>query len=167
MSDLKPKLEITKITSKSVTRSNQLLGKTNQFKFNSTIFSEKELLKIKDRTIVLSFQDKFQNYGIIGVLIYELNKKNKTLVIKNWVMSCRVFSRRIEDFIIDFLIKIAKQKNCKRLGFNFTITPKNVYLQNFLKQINFKISDRKNKYLIEISDLKNTKRSFIKLHNYL
>ena len=25
---------------------------------------------------MLSFQDKFQNYGIIGVLIYELNKKN-------------------------------------------------------------------------------------------
>lgn len=167
LSDLKPKLELNKINSKSVTRSNQLLGKTNQFKFNSTILSEKELLKIKDRTIVLSFQDKFQNYGIIGLLIYELNKKNKTFLLKNWVMSCRVFSRRIEDFIIDFLIKIAKKNKCKNLEFNFTISPKNIYLQNFLKQLNLKISDRKNKYLIKISDIKNTKKSFIKLYNNL
>ena len=82
-------------------------------------------------------------------------------------MSCRVFSRRIEDFIIDFLIKIAKKNKCKNLEFNFTITPKNIYLQNFLKQLNLKISDRKNKYLIKISDIKNTKKSFIKLYNNL
>ena len=167
LSDLRPKLEFNNINNKSVTRANQLLGKTNQFKFNSTIFSEKELLKIKDRTIVLSFQDKFQNYGIIGILIYELNKKNKIFVIKNWVMSCRVFSRRIEDFIINFLIRMAKKNNCKTLGFNFTITPKNIYLQNFLKQLNFKISDKKNEYHVKISNLKNTKKSFIKLRNNL
>ena len=75
-------------------------------------------------------------------------------------MSCIVFSRRIEDFIIDFLIKIAKKNKCKNLEFNFTITPKNIYLQNFLYQLNFLLNFKKNKYLIKISDIKNTKNLY-------
>ncbi len=167
LKDLSPKLYLKEVDKNSVTRSNQLLGKTNQFKFNNTIFSEKELLKIKDRTITLSFEDKFQNYGIIGFLIYQFDKKNKLLFINNWVMSCRVFSRRIEDFMIDFLIKKAANYNCDSIGFDFNISEKNVYLQNFLKQLNFRLSKQKTKYSLKISKLKKPKKSFIKLYNNL
>lgn len=167
LNDLSPKLYLKEVDESSVTRSNQLLGKTNQFKFNNTIFSEKELLKIKDRTIVLSFEDKFQNYGIIGLLVYQFDKKNKLLFINNWVMSCRVFSRRIEDFMINFFIKKATNLNCESIGFDFNISPKNAYLQNFLKQLNFRLSKQKTKYSVKIPKLKKPKKSFIKLYNNL
>ena len=167
LKDLSPKIYLKKVDKISVTRSSQLLGKTNQFKFNNKIFSEKELLKIKDRTIVLSFEDKFQNYGIIGVLVYELNKKNKSLFINNWVMSCRVFSRRIEDLIIEFFIKKANNLNYDSIGFDFNISEKNIYLQNFLKQLNFRLSKQKTKYSLKITELKKPKKSYIKLNNKL
>ena len=167
LKDLSPKIYLKKVDKISVTRSSQLLGKTNQFKFNNKIFSEKELLKIKDRTIVLSFEDKFQNYGIIGVLVYELDKKNKSLFISNWVMSCRVFSRRIEDLIIEFFIKKANNLNYDSIGFDFNISEKNIYLQNFLKQLNFKLSKQKTKYSLKITELKKPKKSYIKLNNKL
>ena len=167
LKDLSPKIYLKKVDKISVTRSSQLLGKTNQFKFNNKIFSEKELLKIKDRTIVLSFEDKFQNYGIIGVLVYELDKKNKSLFIDNWVMSCRVFSRRIEDLIIEFFIKKVNNLNYDSIGFNFNISEKNIYLQNFLKQLNFKLSKQKTKYSLKITKLKKPKKSYIKLNNKL
>ena len=167
LKDLNPKIYLKKIDKKSVTRSNQLLGKTNQFKFNNKIFSEKELLKIKERTIVMSFEDKFQNYGIIGVLIYELDKKNKSLLINNWVMSCRVFSRRIEDFIIEFLIKKVTILNYDSISFNFKITKKNIYLQNFLKQLNFKLFKQKTKYSLKIIKLNKPKTSYIKYNTNL
>ena len=167
LKDLNPKIYLKKIDKKSVTRSNQLLGKTNQFKFNNKIFSEKELLKIKERTIVMSFEDKFQNYGIIGVLIYELDKKNKSLLINNWVMSCRVFSRRIEDFIIEFLIKKVTILNYDSISFNFKITKKNIYLQNFLKQLNFKLFKQKTKYSLKIIKLNKPKKSYIKYNTNL
>ena len=167
LKDLSPKIYLKKVDKISVTRSSQLLGKTNQFKFNNKIFSEKELLKIKDRTIVLSFEDKFQNYGIIGVLVYELDKKNKSLFINNWVMSCRVFSRRIEDLIIEFFIKKVNNLNYDSIGFDFNISEKNIYLQNFLKQLNFKLSKQKTKYSLKITKLKKPKKSYIKLNNKL
>ena len=115
----------------------------------------------------MSFDDKFQNYGIIGVLIYELDKKNKSLLINNWVMSCRVFSRRIEDFIIEFLIKKVTILNYDSISFNFKITKKNIYLQNFLKQLNFKLFKQKTKYSLKIIKLNKPKTSYIKYNTNL
>ena len=100
-------------------------------------------------------------------MVYELDKKNKSLFINNWVMSCRVFSRRIEDFIIEFFIKKVGNLNYDSISFDFNISAKNIYLQNFLKQLNFKLSKQKTTYSLKIAKLKKPNKSFIKLYNNL
>ena len=55
------------VNKSNVSRSAQLLAKTNQFKFNSKIYTEKELLKLRNQTIVISFKATLQNYGIIAI----------------------------------------------------------------------------------------------------
>ena len=147
----------------NISRSSQLLAKTNQFKFNSKIFSEKELSKMKNRAIVLTFKDKIQNYGIIGVLILNYKKKNLAIEIENWVMSCRVFSRRLENFILDYLIKEAKKMKFHKINFNLEITKRNKYLQIFLKKSNIKIEEKNKHYSIDISKIKNNDKNYIKL----
>ena len=97
--------------------------------------------------------DKIQNYGIISSLVYDFNLKSKSLIIKNWTMSCRVFSRRLEYFIMKKIIDLAKKNNCNLLSFDFSFTEKNIYLQNFLKDLKINLQKNTKEYNIEINKL--------------
>jgi len=164
LKELKPKIFFEKINKSNSERSSQLIAKTNQFKFNSNLYSPKELLGIKNRLIPIRFKDKLQNYGIIGVLIYKIDRKLKSLNIENWVMSCRVFSRRIEHYILNHLIKISNKNKCDMIGFNFEKTKKNLYLQNFLTEIGIKLNKNKDYYGVKVNKIIIKKKSYI-LHN--
>ena len=163
LKSLKAKITLEKINKVNCERSSQLIAKTNQFKLNSKLFSPKNLLFKKEKCIPISFKDKFQNYGIIGVFVYSINKKLKTLFIENWVMSCRVFSRRIENYIIDYLKDKSLRQKCDFIGFNFNITKKNLYLQNFLKELGIKLNKNNSSYLIKLNKIKNSKKNYISL----
>jgi FkbH-like protein len=139
LKDLKPTISIEKVNPVNVIRGSQLIAKTNQFKFNSKTYSEKELLKQKKQVLLINFTDNMQNYGIISSLVFGVDKSSKILEIKNWVMSFRVFSRRIENFILIYLINRARKNNFNKMCFSFEITKKNIYLQNFLKELGIKI----------------------------
>ena len=161
LKNLKPQIKFEKISKNNCDRSSQLIGKTNQFKLNSKIFSSKNLLAKKEKCIPISFKDKFQHYGVIGVIVYNLNLKTKTLNIENWVMSCRVFSRRIEYYIIDFLIKKLKEKKCTFIAFKIEITNKNLYLQNFIKELGIKLNKKDTNYLVNFNKIMNIKKHHI------
>jgi len=161
LKNLKPKIILDKINNNNCDRSAQLLSKTNQFRLNSKIFSSKNLLLKKKNCIVISFEDKFQNYGIISIIVYDHNIKTKTLNIENWVMSCRVFSRRIENYMIDYLINKLKEDKFKFIAFRFEITNKNLYLQNFIEKIGIKLKINKDNYLVNTNKILNNKKNYI------
>ncbi len=46
-------------------------------------------------------------------------------VIDTWVMSCRVFSRQMEDFAFKIIWKIARDRGCNFLRGSFVPTQKN------------------------------------------
>ena len=162
--ELKPQISIKKVDKDSNDRCAQLFAKTNQFKFNSNIFSSKQLLSKNFTSLSINFKDKFHNYGVISSLVYKINKKDKYLLIENWVMSCRVFSRRIEDFIIDYLKVKTKENKCNNICFKLELTKKNIYLQKFLKETGLKIN-KQGQYSFNILNYKTKKKNYIKLIN--
>ena len=161
LKNLKPKITLDKINNDNCDRSVQLLNKTNQFKLNSKIFSSKDLLSKKKKCVVISFEDKFQNYGIISILVYDHNFKTKTLNIENWVMSCRVFSRRIENYMINYLINKLKKDKLQSIAFKFEITNKNLYMQNFIEKIGIKLKKKNDNYLINTNKILNNEKNYI------
>ena len=163
LKELKPTINLSKINKSNISRASQLLEKTNQFKFNNNIFSIKELEKLKDNIIVISFKDSIQNYGIIGVLVLEYKKENLTIEIKNWVLSCRIFSRRLENYILEYIVKLAKKIKYDKINFVLNLTKKNKYLQIFLRRSNITIKKNKEKYSIKISNIKNREKNYIRL----
>ena len=164
LKSIKSKVILEKIKKNNSERSSQLLAKTNQFKFNSKIFLPKDL--ISKNSFCIFYEDKYQNYGNIGVVIYKIIK-NQHILIENWVLSCRVFSRRLEFFIIKYLLTKAKDSNCKYLSFRFEKTKKNIYLQEFLYALNIKIKKKTQLYKINIKDIKiNNSKNYIELKKW-
>ena len=160
LKSIESKVILEKTNVASSERASQLLGKTNQFKFNSKTFLAKELIK-KKNSFCIFYKDKYQNYGNIGVVVYKIVKKDYIL-IENWVLSCRVFSRRLEHFIIQHFVKLAKKNNCKNILFEFEKTKKNLYLQEFLNELKIDLSKKSQTYKLNIKYL-NSK----KLNNYI
>jgi FkbH-like protein len=110
---LKQKATFEGVKEKNIDRVLQLFNKTNQFNFNLnryTNLSLKNLLNKKMYFIeIINFKDKFGDHGIIGA--YILKKGKSKVEIIDFVLSCRVLNRYLEDFIILRILESNKNKN--------------------------------------------------------
>jgi len=163
LSTLNPKAKIENVVSASLDRIQQIISRTNQFKLNPTIFTAKEIMGNKKNILALRFRDKLQDYGIISVAI--LKKNNHTLEIKNWVMSCRVFSRNIEFLMQRLFIKKAKNSGLKKIKLEYLQNEKNGVIKSLLPKIGYKITKNKKIWVFDIQSERKVKSHNIRLEN--
>ena len=114
---MKQKLNFYKCNKSNFDRAIQLFNKVNQFNFSLNRYRNKEMrdiLKNKNNDLELfNFSDKFGNHGIVGSFIIE--KKDNNVLIKDFLISCRVLYRYVEDYVmayisIKFILYITQQK---------------------------------------------------------
>ncbi len=116
----------------------ELIDKTNQFNLNGVRLSEGEWLKLLNDQGALvagvSYEDKFGPLGTIGVLVGR--KVNDELELTNWVLSCRAFSRKIEDHMLDHLFGL---HGVASVRLDFRATARNQPLRNYLASLGLDI----------------------------
>ena len=96
---------------------------------------------------MFELKDKYGNHGIIG--IYVILKKNNSVEIIDFVLSCRVFNRYVEDYITLAIIKKYINKKIKIKYLNTKLN--NKIIPTFLKKKYFKLESKKNNiYTYEI-----------------
>ena len=169
-SSLKQKIKFLNINSSNINRAEQLFNKTNQFNFSSTRYQKNDLKKISLRQNynlkLLSLSDKFGDHGIIGAFITYMDKD--FISIEEFILSCRVLSRKIEEFI---LLHICKKNSKKKILLRYIKNNNNkILIENFIKKNSFKEhkvkftkeNKKKAKYLniLENQKLKNVERFF-------
>jgi FkbH-like protein len=121
----------------------QLLQKTNQFNLTNKRHSEDYVQKMIHnsnflvRTFTLS--DKFGNHGLIGVLITKLVAPD-AYEIDTWLMSCRVLGRKMEDYMMDDLVRSARISGVKRVFGRYVKSSKNVIVADLLVRMGFSSS---------------------------
>ena len=132
-------LDFCHINDENIERINQLFNKTNQFNLTAKKISRTQLEKISKSddyfSFVIRLKDKFGDTGIISSLI--LRKSNEVCIIENWVMSCRVFGRKVEYMIFDVIKLFLINKNIKDISGYFINTKKNNYVKNLFKDLSF------------------------------
>jgi FkbH-like protein len=111
----------------------QLIRKTNQFKMNPKTFELSELNVPGREVLALSFADRMQNYGIVAVAVCEA--RDGALEVLNWVMSCRVFSRRLEQVMLSELAARARAKGLSLIRVPFVASGRNDVAKSFLTEI--------------------------------
>lgn len=111
-------------------RITQLIAKTNQFKMNPHTYTVEELSARPDQVIALSFADRNQDYGIVAVAVWAL--EGDLLRVENWVMSCRTFSRRLENAMLHLLAQAARSAGATAIEIPFTPSAKNGVAADFL-----------------------------------
>ena len=135
LAGLEPQATIEPVGPGSLDRIVQLIAKTNQFKLNPTVFSSDEISKRSEHVIALRLRDRLQDYGIVSVAVMEPG--DEALAIENWVMSCRVFSRRLEYVMRHLISERAREFGARRLHLVYQESDRNDLLANLLPELGF------------------------------
>jgi len=139
LQSLKMSSEICSFISVHLERITQLINKTNQFNLTTKRYSQSEVEKIAADpnfiTIYATLDDKFGSNGIVSALIGEIVER--TLHIRLWVMSCRVFKRELELAVFDYLVEVCKRENLETLVGYYFKTEKNGYVDSLLGNLGF------------------------------
>ncbi|OMQ08255.1 HAD-IIIC family phosphatase [[Flexibacter] sp. ATCC 35103] len=136
----------------------QLLNRTNQFVLNKLPRSNSDIsTKIaQNHCYVIHVSDRFGDYGLTGVLIFD--ETNDNLIVESFNLSCRILGKEIENCILDCIKNLAKKNTKKQLILNFEKTPKNDYFQEFLMKRSDVIFFEKNDSSICKLSLEETKQ---------
>jgi FkbH-like protein len=117
----------------------QLLAKTNQFHLTTTRYSEAELASMAGDPRIwmrwFSLRDRIGDHGLISVVI--LRPEDEALAIDTWAMSCRVFSRGMEEFILLEMLDAARAFGAQRLIGRYRPTDKNHPVAGLYKRLRF------------------------------
>jgi FkbH-like protein len=135
LKDLQPVATVEPVNANTIDRIVQLIGKTNQFKLNPNLFDAHYIAANAEYVVVLRLVDRLQDYGIVAVAVTK--PQGETLEILNWVMSCRVFSRRLEHATVEVIWDLAKSYGLSDLALSYIPSPKNGLVPEVLARVGF------------------------------
>ena len=131
---------IQPINTFTLPRAAQLTQRSNQFNVRTIRYTEEQVkIIIADKnkyTLTVSLQDKFGDYGLISLVIAE-KKTDTDMFIDTWIMSCRVLKRKVEQFVLNEIVTLARKHNFKRIVGEYIPTPKNGLVKDHFKTLGF------------------------------
>ena len=120
-------VKVRSVNSENITRTIQLLNKTNQLNLTTRRFTEntfkKNFFKKPNNLIkVIYVSDKFGDLGLVGII--GLSFKDDKSIITDYVLSCRAMGRKIEDLMFYLAIKYSKTNGAKLIEAKYIKTKK-------------------------------------------
>ena len=159
LKSLKMEAESKKASKQIFPRISQLTQRTNQFNARTIRYDENKIKNISNDKNYSAFgyrlKDKFGDHGLVGlVILHKIN--DMSLFIDTFCMSCRVFNRGFEFFIINHIKTIMVNKGYQYLVVEWIPTKKNDIVRIFFLSLGFKNFEN-NKTKLHINEIKNHK----------
>jgi FkbH-like protein len=121
-------------------RVSQLSQRSNQFNLRTVRYTEAEIEKIAqaEEYITASFTlvDKYGDNGLICMLVLKQYPAD-ILFIETWLMSCRVLKRGMENFTLNAIVGIAKERGIKKIVGEYLPTAKNGMVKDHYLNLGF------------------------------
>lgn len=130
----------------------QLSQRSNQFNVRTIRYTEADVEALANDpeaiTIYVTLEDKFGDYGLISVIVLK-KKTEDTLFVEEWLMSCRVLRRGVEELVADTIVKRAMEAGYRYVEGEYLATAKNKMVQDLFSRMGFDTMDE-NHYLADI-----------------
>jgi FkbH-like protein/FkbM family methyltransferase len=134
---LQLRIAVTNPTNEQISRVSQLTWRTNQFNFTTIRRSEAEIqnwLAYENRgCLAATVSDRFGDYGLVGVLLYEIGIDRIT--VDTFLLSCRALGRGVEHRMLAELARIAQREEKEFVEINYLPTEKNAPALEFIKNL--------------------------------
>ena len=127
LSSLDLKVRIAPFDPKHLKRVAQLLNKTNQMNLTTRRMTEGEIREWVEADghylWTCRVGDRFGDSGLVGIVSVAMEEGECTIV--DFILSCRVMGRRIEDAMLTHAFRFAQQRRCRCVRATHVPTDKN------------------------------------------
>jgi FkbH-like protein len=118
----------------------QLINKSNQYNLTTRRYTEAEVSEVEaDRrcfTLQVRLSDIFGDNGMISVVICR-QTGSATWEIDTWLMSCRVLGRRVQEAVLQEVLRHAALNGIERLVGIYRPTERNKMVEEHYSQLGF------------------------------
>jgi len=132
---LEMEVSIEQLSRANLARATQLFNKTNQMNLSTRRLGEEELWKWStaagNHFYVFRVSDKFGDYGLAGIL--GLASQNGAMRITDYLLSCRVMGRGLEQLMLGFAIDHARSAGVGEIMADYLPTAKNAPCLSFFR----------------------------------
>ena len=120
-------------------RISQLINKSNQFNLTTRRYSEAEIAELVLNPEYFTLQVRLKDvHGDNGMIIVIICKKNRShWNIDTWLMSCRVLGRRVEEAVLQHILKYARIANVDKLIGTYIPTARNMIVRDHYAKLGF------------------------------
>lgn len=131
--------EITRFNDFNLSRIVQLMLRSNQFNLKTNRYSESDCISFMNdlqyNPFTISLSDSYGDHGLICVCNLKIQGQN--LIIDEFLMSCRVLKRGVEELALNHIFDFARQNNIKRVIGLYRPTEKNGMVKDFYSKYGF------------------------------
>ncbi len=133
------KVKVQRLDEANLPRAAQLLNKTNQMNLTTRRMSESELMAWANERdhFLWTFRvgDKYGDSGLTGIIGVQINNTKARIV--DFILSCRVIGRKVEETMLHIAIKYARSLGVDEVFAKYVETPKNRPCLDFWKSSGF------------------------------
>lgn len=133
------RITVTRFDPFHLPRIAQLFQRSNQFNLTTRRRGEADCkaLMVEDRYLPLyaGLSDRLGDHGLISIVVLE--KLDGELAIRDWLMSCRVIARGVEQYLMNEVIGHARRLGLERVSGEFIPTAKNAMVTDFFARFGF------------------------------
>jgi FkbH-like protein len=126
-----------------LSRSTQLINKSNQFNLTTRRYTEADIERMsgdgRSISLCLRLKDRFGDNGLISVIIARPDPawSDDEFVIDTWLMSCRVLGRGVEAASLNVLANQASRRGARSLIGEYRPTNKNRMVAEHYPKLGF------------------------------
>lgn len=125
---------------KMLSRTAQLVAKTNQFNLTGVRRTETELKKLLEDNdsyhgVTLRLRDQFADHGVVGFVLAQ--QRGNDAYIDTLLLSCRVIGRTAEHMLVEAAAKWAINRGCRDLVGIYRSSERNSLVANIYPQLGF------------------------------
>jgi FkbH-like protein len=136
---LEMRIVVARFDSFHLPRIAQLIQRSNQFNLTTHRYSEAQCEALMKHSGVLplyvKLTDRLGDHGLIGLVVLELG--GDELVIRDWLMSCRVLARGVEQHLMNTVVNEARLRNLATIRGEYIRTAKNQMVEDFFARFGF------------------------------
>jgi len=136
LATLKTTVRVEELNQANLPRAAQLLNKTNQMNLSTRRMSEADFDAWAEeegrRVWTFRVSDKFGDSGLTGILSIEIDGPQARII--DFVLSCRVIGRKIEEAMLHIAISWARSAGVQEVYANYSQTPKNKPCYDFFQK---------------------------------
>jgi len=137
LASLEMRMECGSFRELDLPRIAQLIQRSNQFNLRTQRLSQAacERYMAAGVTFAARLADRFGDYGLIAAGCCE--QRGNELFVVEFVMSCRVLKRGVEEYLMNHLFSLCRERGLKGVRGEIIDTAKNAIVRNFFRDFGF------------------------------